>query len=66
MSKHSTIILLSLVVAVLPFIGVPTSWKTPLYLVCGLIIAALAFVLRQELRNREAHMRERGSPDAHL
>lgn len=57
MSKHSTIILLAIITALLPFIGIPTPWKTPLYVVLALVIAFLAFALRQEKKNAEAFTR---------
>lgn len=64
MSKHATIILFALLVALLPFVGVPTPWKTPLYVLFGLLVAALAFALRQEGRSRDSAMRERPGVDA--
>jgi len=57
MSKHSTIILLGLLIGILPFVGIPTPWKTPMYVALALIIAFLAFALRQERKNFEAHNR---------
>jgi hypothetical protein len=49
MSKKRTIIILGLVVAILPFSGLPSSvWKF-ISVLAGLTIAALAFLLKRRV-----------------
>jgi len=46
MSKETWIVVLGIVVAVMPFLGFPGSWKIIIYIVLGLAIAALALLLQ--------------------
>lgn len=48
MSKEMTVILLGLLVAITPYLGIPGSWKTVLLVLSGLGIAAAGFLLRGE------------------
>jgi hypothetical protein len=48
MSKEMSLIALGLWVVVVPYLGVPGSWRTTILLFSGLLIAALAFLLRAE------------------
>lgn len=41
--KKKAILTLSLVVILLPFLGLPDSWKTVLFVILGLAIAAMAY-----------------------
>lgn len=49
MSKEMTLIVLGLFVAILPFLGIFTSWKTPLFVLAGLGVMLLGFLLRGEV-----------------
>ena len=49
MTKDVGILILGLSVASIPFLGVPSSWKTVLLVVLGLVIALLAFLLRGDI-----------------
>jgi hypothetical protein len=46
MSKEMSVIALGLLVIVIPYLGVPSSWKTPFLLGAGLLIMLLGFLLR--------------------
>jgi asparagine N-glycosylation enzyme membrane subunit Stt3 len=48
MSKEVLIILLGLLIALMPYLGFPGSWKNVLSIVIGIAIAGLGFVVRQE------------------
>ena len=52
MSKEMGLILLGIFVAVLPYLGLPGSWKTPLFLLAGLGIILIGFFLRGEALSR--------------
>jgi len=43
MKYTKTIVTLGIIVAVLPFLGFPSSWKNVMFLIFGVSIAALAF-----------------------
>jgi len=48
MIKQRTIFILGLWTAILPFLGFPNSWKKVLFLITGLFIAYLAYLLYRE------------------
>lgn len=50
MSKAGLIVLLGLVVAFTPFLGIPTDVKTTVAVVAGLLILVLGFLVREERR----------------
>lgn len=50
MSKAGVIALLGLLTALLPFVGIPTTFKTALAVIFGLLILALGFLVREEKR----------------
>ena len=52
MSKEMAVIVLGIVVAVTPYLGIPGSWKTILLLVTGVSILVLGFFLRAEMLSR--------------
>ena len=57
--KHSrTIIILGIVVTVVPFLGFPSSWKTVIFAVLGVAIAAFGYRMflhsRVEIHERQA------------
>ena len=49
MTKDVGILILGLIVVATPFLGLPGSWKTVVFVVSGLTIAFLAFLLRGDL-----------------
>ena len=49
MSKKRTIIILGLVVALLPFSGIPRGMRESLSALAGLVIAVLAFLLKRKI-----------------
>lgn len=54
MSKEMAVIALGLLVAVTPFLGIPGSWKTVLFVLAGLALAGAGFLLRGESLARGA------------
>lgn len=48
MSKETGIIALGLWVFILPFLGIPGSWRTVLLVVTGMGLAVFGFMLRTE------------------
>ncbi len=52
MSKEALVILLGAIVALLPFLGLPGSWRTTLLCVCGLVLVLLGVLLRREVLSR--------------
>ena len=55
MSKEMSLIVLGIVVAVVPYLGIPGSWKTALLVLCGLGIALIGFLLRGETLSHPDH-----------
>jgi hypothetical protein len=54
-AKARFVVLLGLVIAATPYLGIPSAWKTPLYTGTGLLIALLALLIRhQSGRSRRA------------
>ena len=48
MSKEITLILLGIWIAVVPYLGIPSSWKTSIFFISGLLVILLGFLLRTE------------------
>ena len=46
MSKEMTLIVLGISVAVLPYVGIPGSWRTALFILAGAVVAGIGFLLR--------------------
>lgn len=44
MSKNTAIIILGFIIAVTPFLGLPGSWKTIIFVVSGLVVVLIAFL----------------------
>ncbi|HEV7449557.1 MAG TPA: hypothetical protein VGP13_03425 [Candidatus Paceibacterota bacterium] len=61
MSKEMTVIALGVLVVITPFLGVPGSWKTAIFVIAGLGIAGVGFLLRGE-----ALARSQGQGDGHF
>ncbi len=67
MSKEMTVIVLGLLVAVTPFLGIPGSWKTAVFVLAGLGMAIVGFLLRGEALargNTHNHFVENSGPAA--
>jgi len=54
MSKEMTVIALGVLVVITPFLGIPGSWKTFIFVVAGVALAAVGFLLRGESLARGA------------
>jgi hypothetical protein len=54
MSKEITVILLGLLIVITPYLGIPGSWKTVIFVLGGLCLAAVGFLLRGEALSRGA------------
>ncbi len=52
MSKEMMVIALGIWVAVVPYLGVPSAWRTALLVLSGLGIAVVGFLLRGEALGR--------------
>lgn len=52
-SKELYILALGLLTALTPFLGLPNTWKTFLYVGFGVLVAVLAFLLRRELNGTD-------------
>ena len=50
MSKQQVLMIVGVWVAVLPFLGFPTSWDTFFAVVSGIVVVGLAYSLRQKTR----------------
>ena len=46
MTKETGLIILGSIVALTPFIGIPGSWKTIIFIIVGILIAVFGFLLR--------------------
>lgn len=59
MSKDTTLVVLGVWITFLPYLGIPSSWKTTLFVLTGLILVLLGLAMRRDaLRRgarREAH-----------
>ncbi len=59
MSKETIVIVLGILVALMPYqIGIPGEWKQYFYIIAGVIIAGVVYVIRQERiwKDREAQI----------
>ncbi len=59
MSKISLIFLFGIIVAILPFTGFPTSWKTLFYVMIGLLVSVAASLLRKEINSLRQSLKGR-------
>ena len=48
MTKDNGILILGLVVALTPFLGIPGEWKTIIFVLAGILIAFLSFLIKRE------------------
>jgi hypothetical protein len=62
MSKEISVIAIGVWITLVPFLGVPGSWKTVIFVLSGILLVVLGFFLRAEVISRGA----RGSRDASL
>ena len=63
MSKEMGVIALGLFVAVVPYLGIPGSWKTIIFVVAGLLVAFIGFLMRGETLSQSS-TRMRKAPRA--
>ena len=54
MSKEMIVIALGVLVVITPYLGIPGTWKTVIFVLAGLSLAGLGFLLRGEALSREA------------
>jgi hypothetical protein len=54
MSKEMTVIALGVLVVITPYLGVPGAWKTVIFVLAGLSLAGVGFLLRGEALARSA------------
>ncbi|MBU4480327.1 hypothetical protein KKG48_02710 [Patescibacteria group bacterium] len=47
---------LGIVVAVIPFLGIPNSWKTVFFVVVGLTIFSQAYLLKLRSRKKDSNI----------
>lgn len=47
MQKHNLIIILGILTAIIPFLGIPNLWKTIFFVLAGLAITVSAFSLKR-------------------
>ena len=52
MSKEMAVVLLGVVVVVVPYLGIPISWRTVLIILAGFAITGMGFLLRGEALSR--------------
>ena len=52
MSKETWVIILGIAIAVMPYLGFPSSWKTVLFVLLGLTLVLIGFLLRTETLSR--------------
>jgi hypothetical protein len=52
MSKEALVILLGAFTALLPFMGLPSSWRTVLMVLCGASLVLIGVLLRSETLSR--------------
>jgi hypothetical protein len=64
MSKQTSVLILGIFVAILPFLGFPQSWRIVMFVIAGICIAILAFMLRADHLRREAELHIRPKSDA--
>lgn len=55
MTIDALIMLAGAFVALLPFLGLPTSWDTVLLFLAGLAIVSLGIMVRRRLGERQSH-----------
>ena len=56
MIKISTIFALGIFIAIIPYTGFPIEWKNILYVISGLTVAVLSFLIRKELEEVIRHL----------
>lgn len=61
MSKEVTVIVLGVWVAIVPYLGIPGTWRTAILLLSGLGIAIVGFLLRGESIGRTQHRASRST-----
>ena len=62
MSKEMSIIVLGLWVAVVPYLGIPGSWRTTLVVLSGFALAGVGFLLRGAALSRGVSAQNEHNP----
>ncbi len=52
MSKDMAVVILGVWITILPYLGIPNSWRTAILLCSGLAVAALGFAMRRDALRR--------------
>lgn len=67
MSKNSFVLTLGVLVVVIPFLGVPDSWKTVAFILIGFGIITAALLLRKDIASGEicTHLQEEKKTDSY-
>ena len=66
MSKRRTILWLGILVALLPFLGFPSAWKTAVYVASGVLIAVNSYQLNKHkiIRSKRSERQQKDIPAA--
>jgi hypothetical protein len=62
MKKHTTLLTIGIIVIVIPFLGVPSSWKAVFLVICGGLIISTAVAIRKDSRLNKAEQDEKKVP----
>lgn len=67
MSKNSLTLLFGVLVLLIPYLGIPRSWKTVAFSLLGLAIIATSLLLKREIVSGSmcAHLREEKHTDSY-
>lgn len=53
------VIVLGIWTLVVPYLGIPSDWKSVIVILTGILIAFIGFLLRSEAASRQPHVGER-------
>ncbi len=54
MRKENTLIILGVLILLVPFLGIPGTWKTPLFMVLGAMVAICGLLVRSDFKSLAA------------
>lgn len=60
MSKHFTVFLLGIFVAILSMTGFPEGWKTLFYIIAGVSVSIISLLIRKEINSLNAILKGKG------
>lgn len=58
MKKARTLLIIAIWVAILPYLGFPYFWKNLMYLVTGIAIAYISYIIYREVKPKETTQRK--------